>query len=93
MQLGKKPRYLDKRKQASWNALKTENSVVNIYKKCRQEENTITMPRKFHIKIAREDETEKTIIENLALQKIDAEIALLATDQLGILNDLKILIP
>lgn len=72
-------RNLNERKQAFWNALKTEN-IVNIYKKWRQEENTIIMPRKFHIKkIAGEDETERAIRENLALQKFDAEIALLET--------------
>lgn len=72
-------RNLNERKQAFWNALKTEN-IVNIYKRWRQEENTIIMPRKFHIKkIAGEDETERAIRENLALQKFDAEIALLET--------------
>lgn len=72
-------RNLNERKQAIWNALKTE-IIVNIYKKCRQEENTIIMPRKFHIKIiAGKDETERAIRENLALQKFDAEIALLET--------------
>lgn len=42
-------RNLNERKQAFWNALKTKN-IVNIYKKWRQEENTIIIPRKFHIK-------------------------------------------
>ena len=71
-------RNLNERKQAFWNALKTENTV-NIFKKWRQHENII-IPRKFRIKtVAREDETERAIRENLALQKFDAEIALLET--------------
>jgi hypothetical protein len=71
-------RNLNERKQAFWNALKTENTV-DIYKKWRRLDKTI-MPRKFRIKeIAGEDETERAIRENLALQKFDAEIALLET--------------
>ena len=38
------------------------------------------MPRKIRIKaVAGEDETERAIRENLALQKFDAEIAVLET--------------
>jgi hypothetical protein len=71
-------RNLNERKQAFWNALKTENTV-DIYKKWRRQDKTI-VPRKFRIKeISGEDETERAIRENLALQKFDAEIALLET--------------
>lgn len=62
-------RNLNERKQAFWNALKTEN-IVNVYKKWRQEENTgiIIIPIKFPIKKrAGEDETERAIRENFAL--------------------------
>lgn len=71
-------RNLNERKQAFWNALKTENTV-EIFKKWRRLDKTV-MPRKFRIKeISEEDETERAIRENLALQKFDAEIALLET--------------
>ncbi|XP_048735895.2 putative uncharacterized protein DDB_G0279653 [Ostrea edulis] len=71
-------RNLNERKQAFWNAFKTENTV-DIYKNWRRLDLPI-MPRKFRIKeIAGEDETERAIRENLAAQKFDAEIALLET--------------
>lgn len=67
---------LNQRKQAYWNAIRSEH-LANTYEQWKQRENII-LPMKYRVKSVRNEPEEETKIKvNLAMQKMEAEITLL----------------
>lgn len=73
---------LNQRKQAYWNAIRSEH-LANTYEQWKQRENII-LPMKYRVKSVRNEQEKETKIKvNLAMQKMEAEITLLCIGSLN----------